>query len=676
MQISPFLLILFSAIAALAIAFFQYYYNSRHTYQYVWLFIFLRFTTIFLVLVLLVNPTIKNTEYYIEKPNLVLAVDNSASIEHLGATKEVKGFVEEITTNSTLKKQFNIEVFTFGKELNKTNTLDFSETQTNIQGSLKSLEELYKNAISPTILISDGNQTFGEDYYKTGSYSNSIFPVVAGDTTSIKDLSLSRINVNKYAFLDNNFPVELMINYSGNEPVSSKLEIRSGKSIIHSEEISFTKSENSKIIEATLPASKIGVNIFEAEITPLAEEKNLLNNKKNFAVEVIDERTTILLISDIIHPDLGAIKKAIESNRQREVDIHQLKGAVPDLNNYQLVILYQPTKNFKNIFEDLQQENKNYWIITGPETDWNYLNNNQDHFQKHSIVQTEAYFPYLNKDYTSFQMTELNFKNFPPLEGAFGKLKTNDPLEILLFQQAQGINTKDPLLATLDQGNSKAAFLFGANIWKWRAHVFLENRSFEKFDEFFGQLIQFTASKERKERVSLSYEAFYYGNEKVIIQVHFFDRNFQFDPRAELHLELIDEKTQEKQTMPFLLEGNVFEVILDDLPASEYFFDVKIAGENITKSGKFSIVEYHVEQQFNTANFKGLEKISGSSNQEVFFLKESEEIVNEIMSENSYIPLQKSRKNNVPLINWYYLLGVIVFSLSTEWFLRKYYGYI
>jgi len=45
--------------------------------------------------------------------------------------------------------------------------------------------------------------------------------------------------------------------------------------------------------------------------------------KKLLALEVLDEKTNVVIVSSILHPDIGALKKAIESNEQRLVSIYK-----------------------------------------------------------------------------------------------------------------------------------------------------------------------------------------------------------------------------------------------------------------------------------------------------------------------------------------------------------------
>ncbi len=72
--------------------------------------------------------------------------------------------------------------------------------------------------------ISDGNQTIGNDYEFINS-KQTIYPIVFGDTTKYQDLKLSQLNVNKYSYIKNKFPVEVILNYEGNETVTTQFSI-------------------------------------------------------------------------------------------------------------------------------------------------------------------------------------------------------------------------------------------------------------------------------------------------------------------------------------------------------------------------------------------------------------------------------------------------------------------
>ncbi len=93
-----------------------------------------------------------------------------------------------------------------------------------------------------------------------------------------------------------------------------------------------------------------------------------------------------MILTSVLHPDIGALKKSIESNKQRSVDVLLIDKFKNQINDYQLVILYQPNNKFNNIFNELKQDNSNYFLISGANTDWNFINKQQLGFTKKLLI--------------------------------------------------------------------------------------------------------------------------------------------------------------------------------------------------------------------------------------------------------------------------------------------------
>lgn len=667
-----------AAILALGLAFFQYFYKSSKKGKSTWIFFFLRFAGIFILLLLLINPKMVTRNYEVEKPDLVLAVDNSASIAQLKQQGEVKKSLQTLKENTFVQENFELSQFSFGKVISSEDSLKFDQSQTDINAALADLKDLFKRRNTAVILITDGNQTLGRDYtyFKTGDKIK-LFPVVAGDTSAYADLQLSRLNVNRYAFLNNRFPVEAILNYSGKKPVNTEFRIKSGDAVVFSRKISFDSENASAVVHAELPASRLGVLTYEAELVPLEAEKNIRNNTEKFAVEVIDERSRILLLTAHPHPDLGAIKQAVESNRQRKLDIKYLKDHDFQLKDYQLLITYQPDNSFSNTLNQARSLGMNYMIITGTDTDWNFVNNFEESFSKDYTSQPQEIFGAMNPNFSQFQFEDIGFTDFPPLEDKFGVIKVNSQeLNPLLFQKIEGVETNQPLLAISEKNGVKAGYLFGENIWRWRAASYLRQQSFEAFDNFFGKLIQNLASKKHRERLTLDYDSFYYGNQEIGISAQYFDENYEFDPRAELEIKLQKEGAEEESNASFLLRNNNYQVELGNLEPGEYSFSVKEKNSGISKSGSFKIIDYNVEQQFVSANFGKMKQLAANNNSAVYFPSETEKLIKALQEDKAFVPVQKSHEKSVPLIDWYYLLFLLALLFAAEWFYRKYLGLI
>ena len=648
MQIETFVYIILAGIIALFLALFKYFTKRKAMSKLNMLFAFLRFLSIFSVLLLLINPKFNQITLKIEKPNLIIAVDNSSSIIHLNQNEKVINFVESLSNNEALKNKFNLEFYTFGERFKNSDSITFSENQTNINEAFIKLSQIYKDSNSPTLLISDGNQTLGNDYeFAFSKYNQAIYPVILGDTISYTDLRIEQLNVNKYAFLKNKFPVEAILVYKGNGNQTSKLQVVKGNTTVFSQTVNFNKTNNSEVVNFTLPSLKTGVNTYKATLLPINTEKNKINNSKNFAVEIIDQKTKIAIVSDFIHPDLGTFKKSIESNEQHSVSLLNSNEIINQLNDFQLVILYQPTYKFKNIFEVLNKENKNRFVVVGTKTDLNFLNSIQKAYQYEITQQLEDYQAELNLNYSPFLIDDINFESFPPLQSHYGSIDFKLPFQTILNRTVRGIATNDPLLATFETKERREAVIFGENIWKWRAQSYINSKSFNQFDDFIGKLVLYLASNKRRERLNLEYESFYNGSTNIVLKAQFFDKNYQFDAREQLNIIVKDKNSGDEKILPLILKNNNYEVDLSSLSPSEYSFTVRASNENISKSGSFKILEYNVEQQFLNANVTKLQQLSTNSSGLSYFIDNSERVISDLLNDNRYASVQKSNKNRL-----------------------------
>jgi hypothetical protein len=677
MQTETLLYIILAGFIALTLALFQYIKNRKSMSKLSMLFSFLRFLTLFAILLLIINPSFNQIKTSIEKPNLVVAIDNSSSITHLKQNIKVLDFIKKLKSNKELQEKFNLNIYTFGESLNPSDSISFLEKQTNISKTLQELAQVYKSSTSPTLLITDGNQTYGSDYqFSYSNFKQPIYPIILGDTITYTDLKIQQLNVNKYAFLKNKFPVEAILVYNGNRTVNSNFIVKNGNATVFSKTMSFSKDDNSKVVNFTLPANRVGVNNYTATLVPLDNEKNKINNSKNFAVEVINQKTKIAIIADITHPDLGTIKKSIESNEQRSVSILNSSEILSQINDFQLFIIYQPNKKFKDLYDNIISKNLNKFVIIGPKTDLNFINQTAQNYSHEITGQTEYYLGEFNINYSPFVIDDLNFESFPPLISNYGEVTFTVPFQSILNKSVGGISTNQTLLATFETNGRREAVLFGENLWQWRAQSYLNEKSFQPFDNFFGKLIQYLATNKQKSRLNLDYDSFYNGSSNIVIKAEFFDKNFVFDSRETLNITVTNKTTEEKKTFPLILKNNNYQVDLSSLPPSEYSFVVSASNENLSNSGNFQILEFDVEQQFLNANVTKLQQLATNSEGSSYFIDDAETSFEALLSDKRFIPIQKSSKNTIPLIDWKFLLLIIAFCLGLEWFLRKYNGLI
>ncbi|TFG78510.1 MAG: VWA domain-containing protein, partial [Flavobacteriales bacterium] len=320
----------------------------------------------------------------------------------------------------------------------------------------------------------------------------------------------------------------------------------------------------------------------------LENERNTSNNQRQLAVEVIDEKTRVAIVSEITHPDLGALKKIIESNEQRSVKILKPNVNPSSLEEVDLFVLYQPTASFRSIYQYISQRKANTFTITGPRTDWNFINTAQNSFTYKSYYQAEEVTPKINRGFTYFNISDVSFEDYPPLENDLGEAIINKSHETLIAQRIKGMDMNEPMMALISSNAEREAVLFGENIWKWRMQSYRDTQSFDIFDDLMGKLVLFLTTNKPKNRFSVDYRSVYEGSSEAKLTAVYFDAAFIFDRNATILLQLKQKETGIRFEFPMLLKNDYYEADLTELSAGEFEFTASVENEDLQVSGNFT----------------------------------------------------------------------------------------
>lgn len=677
MQTTTLVGLFLAALITLLIVFFQYFYKSKRNRKLQIPLAALRFIGVFGVFLLLLNPSFTKTSLLTEKQDLIILLDDSYSIKSVAAEEQILRLRDALINNDELADRFDLFTYSFGLGLRNSDSLSFEEEATNISKALASVNSAFKGNTASVVLLTDGNQTVGEAYEFMGNAVN--FPVnamVVGDTTTYTDLKINQVNANRYAFLENTFPLEFFVSYQGEAPIRSAITIQLDGKTVFREILELSGERNSKKIVTALQASSVGLKTLEISLDPIPGERNTYNNKRRLSIEVIDEKTRIGLVSEVMHPDLGALIKAIESNSQRSVALVAPTISKEELSEYNMLILYQPTQSFSGILQYVQEARVNTFTITGPNTNWNFLNRTQKGIERTNFNQTEDILAVLNPSFTLFDLSDFSVTDFPPLEGSLGDILITKPYESVLDQQIKGVVLRDPLLPILTDETGRHAYLFGENIWKWRLQSFRNDQNFENFDIFINKLILYLTTDQKRERLSVTNEQIYQGITEKKIKAAFFDATYVFNANAGLKVSLKGLNNDFADERPLFLGESEYEVDINDLPAGEYAFTVSVNGTDFTKNGRFSIEDFNLEQLFVSSDYKKLTQLAETSSGQLYFPDQIENLIEDLSSESRYLPTQKSVENVVSLIDFRIILGIIILAFTAEWFIRKYNGLI
>ncbi|MFD0797814.1 VWA domain-containing protein [Maribacter chungangensis] len=675
MQTNTVLFIILAALLSVTIVYFQYYFRGKHKGILPIVLSLLRFIGIFGLLLLLINPKFSKVSYTLEKPNLAVLIDNSTSVKAFG--ERVKEIRSAFDTHPELSNRFDLVFYQFGKSLAPLDSLAFTDVQTNIQKPIATLTDVYARRNTAMVLVSDGNQNIGRAYtFSDKVKTPPIYTITVGDTTTYEDLSIGPINTNKYAFLNNKYPLETYVSYQGPGKVKANVQIKVDGTSVYSEQLNLSKNNNLQSINSLITANNVGVKSINVSVRSLPAERNTINNTRTTSVEVIDEKTTVALVTDLVHPDLGAFKKSIESNEQRQVLLVKPAANVSELEEVDLFILYQPNTAFRNIFEFIEQKRANMLIVTGVHTDFGFLNNIQEDFKIENGYPQQEVFGNLNSGFSKFDISDFDLSDFPPLESDAGPLNLDQAGETLLGTTIKGLDMNSPLLTVFGEDTRKKALLLGEGLWKWRVQSFRNTGDFSNIDAFFGKLIRYLSANATKNRLNVTYNNTYEGSNTAYISATYFDETYVFDPNVQIEISILNRETKAMQEMPMVLKNAYFEADLTNLPPGEYEFTVQVKGEDFKETGLFTISNFDLEKQFVSSNYRKMQELAKNSGGIHSFSSDYEEVIAALISSQAYVPTQKSKENSVSLIDFKILMGFIVLAFALEWFIRKYNGLI
>ena len=667
---------LLSAVLAAGISYWLYYHRSKIKSPVKHLLAGLRFLALLSVFLLLINPKYERKVFTIEKSDLIVLVDNSKSIVSTDDRQYIAELLEQIGSDNQLANRFNLHEFVFGEAMETVDSLDYQDRATNISNALDRITQLYPEETGAILLLSDGNQTLGEDYsFRAGGEVKPVYPIVLGDTTQYEDLRIDRVNMNNYAFLGNRYPVEILISYQGSGSVNTTVSLTEDGITRFRRELRLNASDNTGVVTLELEAQTTGLKDVEIQLTPLEGERNTANNSRRLGLEVIDEQTRVALVTEVVHPDIGALKTAIEENEQREVTV--VPPAEMDRpEEFDLFIFYRPTSRFGDIIQYTQDNNSPLITIAVPGTDWRFLNRAQNSFNGNRLGTVEEVVPVLNSSFGLFDLGGFTTDGYPPLDVDLGDFIVLKPHEVLMEQRIKGVDMDEPLLLLITDQERREAVVLGEHLWKWRIQEFRNTQNFDAFDELWGKILFYLAATPSKERLTVDYEKNVRGTSSAVITARYFDEAFEFNPNATLTLLVRSAETQEVTEIPMLLKNRFYEANIGALPPGDYPFTVRVDETDLSRQGRFKILEYDVEHQLISSDFTRLSRLAGQTEGRVYFPGADGELLDELRENPRFTPVRKSTQNVVSLIDFKILLAIIAAALAAEWFIRKYHGLI
>lgn len=684
--------VLLCLLVAFTAAFFLYFRTNEMPESYAsWKFglAFLRFISVFIIALLLLSPLWRRNITKLQKPILVIAQDASTSVGDF-LEKNDPDYLSQLNEMvDNLKKDYQVETFSFGEKMVNELPDKFSDRVTNISESLEELSTRFAGSkIGGVVLASDGIYNQGSNPLYTAAKLNvPIYTVGLGDTSTRKDLIINRIFHNQIVYAGDEMEVQIDVlakNLIGKGSKISLVEVNTGKTkLLKSVDFKIDKSSFFNSFSLTIPASLPGTKYFRIIASPVEGEVSKINNSRDFVVTVLDGRQKVLIFAQSPHPDMGALRQSFSANKNIEVKTAFLGDAVPNFAEYDLIILHQlpaAGRNFAPVIKQIKDLGKSHWWIAGAQTDFKALNDFQDlnslRINSNLGAESESLW---NKNFNLFngepewpQKTD----RYPPIQVPFGDIEANNAGQVLLYQRIKNVGTSYPLLTLGENNGVRSALFIGDGLWKWRLANFQMYENHEVFDGLMGKITQYLSVKRdnRGFRVTTG-KPVYDENEPVSFVGELYNASYELINTPEVNLAL---KNTEGKEYKFLFNrvGKGYQLNAGVLPTGSYSYEATTSynGKEWKSDGQFTVQPLQFEFINITADHNILKAISTESEGQFFGQKELNELYASIKKSAALKPVLVTEKSSQTLLSMPLLLLLLLVALSLEWAIRRYIG--
>ena len=639
-----------------------------------------RFLVITILSFLLLSPLIKTISREVEKPVIVVAQDNS---ESLVVGKDSAFYKKEYKQNlqkfiDKLNDKYEVHFYSFAdkiKELTTTDSLTFNEKQTDISSLFDEIETRYSNRnLGAILLATDGLYNKGANpVYSSDKIKTPVYTIALGDTTVKKDIVLLKVEHNRLAYLGNKFPMQIVVNAKQLKGKTTMLTISKDDATLFTQTINFNSDAFTTTIPVLLEAKEVGLQRYKLKLSSLAEEVSTANNTRDVFIDVLDARQKVLILADAPHPDIAAIKEAIEANQNYEVESYTIDNFDKPLQKYNLVILHQLPNSHNpasKIVNELMTSNIPVWAFTGASTvlrgDLSIAASGQKSNECEAVL--EQNFPL----FTISDELRKTVKTFPALTCPYGTYPAENNSNVLLYQRIGIVDTKTPLMLFNTIGENKTAIFLGEGIWKWRLQDFAVHSNHNLFDEFISKTVQYLSVKVDKSFFKVVSKNNFLENEPIEMEAEVYNESYELINEPEVNI-TISNSDNKKFLYTFSKTNNAYSLNAGMLPVGEYKFEAKVkVGDKIyTQHGQFSVSALQVEQTNTIADHQLLYSLAKKHNGEMVYPNELEKLAEKLNSRTDIKSVSYTQNKLSDLINLKWIFGLLLALLSFEWFMRK-----
>ncbi|MEM0996081.1 MAG: hypothetical protein AAGN35_03330 [Bacteroidota bacterium] len=670
----------------------------------------LRYLVLLAVGLLFLEPRLENRQKNSNPPVIAVLQDNSESViihrdsQYVQASYpgQLQSFLDKLEAGPASPL-----FFSFSQQLRPDVTVDslaFDQSGTNISGALQEAAKLFSNQnLGAVVLISDGISTSGiNPLYTLDEFQQPVYTVLLGDTTPQKDVRVAEVLYNEIAYLENETPIKVKVHSTGYENAQARVSIRQGGKVLGTETVSISRTQPNIDVDFLVKPTQTGITQYSISVDPLSGELTQRNNYKAIFINVLETRVKIALFAGFPHPDVGALRLALQRDERYEVAefIHKTPATfyndpqAADLSEYDLFILHNfPFSSadaavLDRIKIEVAENKTPLMVFVGQNTNLpamatglgDYLGiipgaiiENSEEAQVNFLDEYRQHSTYTFEDRWLRMMN-----NAPPIYRNRSEWKAAGDTKVFGTARIKNVVLDYPVFGLQNHLGRKNMVFVGEYIWRMRAHVLVETDEFSDFDAWIYNIIQWLIVREDKRRFKVSpAKRLFSGSEPILFRGEAYDESYNPLPAVDIKLTL--RKPDGNEDVLYMNEtGNArYFLELNNLEEGTYSYEAEGRKNEVlvgTDRGQFSIGKNNIEHFRLTADDGLLEQIALRTEGKFIRARDLEALAEEINQLSTLKPVVNyvTRRTGFNELAWIFF--VLLGMLAVEWVVRKRYS--
>ncbi len=653
----------------------------------------LKSLAIFLVLVLLIEPSILAVIKINKQPLNIIMVDNSRSNELPGQdSSQKKNNIIKILEKSDFNNSTN-KYYTFSSgyfSLTNKDSTDFNGYKTDLSSSLEILKSnLPDEQINSLTVISDGNfNAGGNPLYKTKLFQCPVLTIGIGDTLQKKDILIQNVIYINKSFTESNNKITAIVNAynSRNESVTISL-LREG-TVISSKQADINNDNWSGEIEFEVKEPNPGIVHYTIKAENRQNEITYKNNYSDFLIEYIGNKVSILFISGgpgydnaLFTNILKRINNYIITIRTSKNPSEFYEGGIdsksfPELSAI-FLLNYPVSQTSSDVISNLSSKAKEFNVplifFAGKNTDYNKLRSFEEQLP-FTITGSanESEFTPLVVSVKDNPFTDIagEISSSPQIFRNVSGITQKSGTEVLMTDRALGL----PVAISRNTEKNKSSAFLGYGLWRWQTNSSSDRE--KTVEKLILETINLTLQKEKrtKLRVYPAKNIFDY-TESPVIYAEVYDDNFQLTRNASVRGKIYSKDKSIAKDFQFIINENKYSADLPTLPAGDYIIEAEAELNNnfyANAESRFLSDTLNLEYLVTKSNFNALKELSQNSDGKFTQFNNNlslSELLEDVKNPNAQPEGTKSESFNLWENKYVLLLIILLFTI--EWVIRK-----